>query len=75
MPSSVGHLRRIRNRPGRRRGDAPGRTRRWYAARSTLDEFLRRRPALYEADSEGLADLYKQMFLAEYGKQRRDETY
>lgn len=42
---------------------------------AALDEFLRRRPALYEADSEGLADLYKQMFLAEYGRQRWDETY
>lgn len=42
---------------------------------AALDEFLRRRPALYEADSEGLAGLYKQMFLAEYGEQRWNETY
>ncbi|MFI7523573.1 thiopeptide-type bacteriocin biosynthesis protein [Micromonospora globbae] len=37
--------------------------------------FLRRRPALYEVDSEGLGDLYKQMFLAEYGQARWDEEY
>ncbi|MET7969455.1 thiopeptide-type bacteriocin biosynthesis protein [Micromonospora sp. NPDC005305] len=37
--------------------------------------FLRRRPALYEVDSEGLGDLYKQMFLAEYGRERWDEEY
>jgi hypothetical protein len=40
-----------------------------------LDDFLRRRPALYEADQEGLADLYKQMFIAEYGEQRWNEKY
>ncbi|AEB45324.1 putative lantibiotic biosynthesis protein [Micromonospora maris AB-18-032] len=47
--------------------------------RSRVDEaiaaFLRRRPALYEVDSEGLGDLYKQMFLAEYGQQRWDAEY
>jgi hypothetical protein len=42
---------------------------------TAIDGFLRRRPALYEADSEGLADLYRQMFLAEYGEQRWNETY
>ncbi|MEU5725453.1 thiopeptide-type bacteriocin biosynthesis protein [Micromonospora sp. NPDC047738] len=40
-----------------------------------IEAFLRRRPALYEVDSEGLGDLYKQMFLAEYGRQRWDEEY
>jgi hypothetical protein len=42
---------------------------------AALDEFLRRRPALYEADQDGLADLYKQMFLAEYGEERWNATY
>jgi thiopeptide-type bacteriocin biosynthesis protein len=42
---------------------------------SALDEFLRRRPALYEADSDGLGDLYRKMFIAEYGEQRWQETY
>ncbi|HEX6969067.1 MAG TPA: lantibiotic dehydratase C-terminal domain-containing protein [Micromonosporaceae bacterium] len=42
---------------------------------AAIDEFLRRRPALYEADQEGMADLYKQMFLAEYGQERWDATY
>lgn len=42
---------------------------------SALDAFLKRRPALYEADSEGLADLYKQMYVAEYGEQRYLDTY
>ncbi|WP_165521730.1 thiopeptide-type bacteriocin biosynthesis protein [Micromonospora zingiberis] len=47
--------------------------------RARVDEaiaaFLRRRPALYEVDSEGLGELYKQMFLAEYGQQRWDAEY
>ncbi|MEU1689065.1 thiopeptide-type bacteriocin biosynthesis protein [Micromonospora sp. NPDC005707] len=47
--------------------------------RARVDEaiaaFLRRRPALYEVDSDGLGDLYKQMFLAEYGRERWDEEY
>lgn len=42
---------------------------------AALDEFLRRRPALYEADQDGMADLYKQMFLAEYGEDRWNATY
>ncbi|MFU8874094.1 lantibiotic dehydratase C-terminal domain-containing protein [Micromonospora sp. SL4-19] len=37
--------------------------------------FLRRRPALYEVDSDGLGDLYKQMYVAEYGRQRWDDEY
>ncbi|MFI5485873.1 MULTISPECIES: thiopeptide-type bacteriocin biosynthesis protein [Micromonospora] len=42
---------------------------------AAIDAFLRRRPALYEVDSDGLGDLYKQMYLAEYGRQRWDEEY
>ncbi|WP_233513664.1 lantibiotic dehydratase C-terminal domain-containing protein [Micromonospora craterilacus] len=42
---------------------------------AALGAFLRRRPALYEVDSEGLGSLYKQMFLAEYGQQRWDAEY
>lgn len=42
---------------------------------TALDAFLRRRPALYEADQDGLADLYKQMFLAEYGEERWNAIY
>ncbi|MFJ6195521.1 lantibiotic dehydratase C-terminal domain-containing protein [Micromonospora sp. NPDC092111] len=42
---------------------------------AAIEGFLRRRPALYEADTEGLAGLYKQMFLAEYGEQRWNEAY
>ncbi|MGW3602786.1 lantibiotic dehydratase C-terminal domain-containing protein [Micromonospora sp. NPDC005161] len=42
---------------------------------AAIGAFLRRRPALYEVDSAGLGDLYKQMFLAEYGAQRWDEEY
>ncbi|MFF3672055.1 lantibiotic dehydratase C-terminal domain-containing protein [Microtetraspora malaysiensis] len=40
-----------------------------------VEEFLGRRPALYENDAEGLADLYKKMYLAEYGEARWDEEY
>ncbi|MGS2616750.1 thiopeptide-type bacteriocin biosynthesis protein [Micromonospora sp. LZ34] len=42
---------------------------------AAVDAFLRRRPALYEVDSDGLGELYKQMYLAEYGRQRWDEEY
>jgi len=42
---------------------------------AALHAFLRRRPALYEADSDGLGDLYKRMFVAEYGEQRWEQTY
>ncbi|KKK06032.1 thiopeptide-type bacteriocin biosynthesis protein [Micromonospora sp. HK10] len=42
---------------------------------AAIEAFLRRRPALYEVDSDGLGELYKQMFLAEYGQQRWDEEY
>ena len=42
---------------------------------AALQAFLRRRPALYEADSDGLGDLYKRMFVAEYGEELWDESY
>ena len=42
---------------------------------AALQAFLRRRPALYEADSDGLGDLYKRMFVAEYGEKLWDESY
>ncbi|MBM0278108.1 lantibiotic dehydratase C-terminal domain-containing protein [Micromonospora tarensis] len=42
---------------------------------AAIAAFLARRPALYEVDSAGLGDLYKQMYLAEYGQQRWDEEY
>lgn len=42
---------------------------------TALRAFLRRRPALYEADSDGLGDLYQRMFVAEYGEQRWQESY
>lgn len=44
-------------------------------AMDALEDFLRRRPALYENDVEGLADLYKKMYLAEYGEARWNEEY
>ncbi|GIH72232.1 hypothetical protein Mth01_44850 [Sphaerimonospora thailandensis] len=40
-----------------------------------LEDFLRRRPALYENDVDGLADLYRKMYLAEYGEARWNEEY
>jgi thiopeptide-type bacteriocin biosynthesis protein len=42
---------------------------------AALDDFLRRRPALYEADQDGMGDLYKRMFLAEYGEERWNAEY
>ncbi|HLU95735.1 MAG TPA: thiopeptide-type bacteriocin biosynthesis protein [Thermobifida alba] len=44
-------------------------------ARRTLEDFLRRRPALYDIDSDGLDELYKQMFVAEYGEERWQAEY
>ncbi|WP_069813260.1 thiopeptide-type bacteriocin biosynthesis protein [Streptomyces sp. TP-A0874] len=44
-------------------------------AEETLRDFLRRRPALYEEDRNNSADLYKNMFLAEYSQERWDELY
>ncbi|MET8094606.1 lantibiotic dehydratase C-terminal domain-containing protein [Micromonospora sp. NPDC005220] len=42
---------------------------------AAIQAFLRRRPALYEVDPDGLGGLYKQMYLAEYGQQSWDEQY
>lgn len=42
---------------------------------AALDSFLARRPALYEADPEVVAGLYKDMFLAEYSQEKWDELY
>ncbi|MFI7230555.1 thiopeptide-type bacteriocin biosynthesis protein [Nonomuraea angiospora] len=42
---------------------------------NAIEEFLRRRPALYETDSEALGDLYKKMYLAEYGEESWNEQY
>lgn len=44
-------------------------------ARQALEGFLRRRPALYDTDSDALADLYRQMFIAEYGQERWEAEY
>ncbi|GAA2070121.1 lantibiotic dehydratase C-terminal domain-containing protein [Actinomadura alba] len=40
-----------------------------------VQEFLERRPALYENDVDGLGDLYKRMYVAEYGEARWTEEY
>ncbi|MBY8872564.1 thiopeptide-type bacteriocin biosynthesis protein [Micromonospora sp. PLK6-60] len=42
---------------------------------AAISAFLGRRPALYEVDADGLGDLYKQMFLAEYGQERWTAEY
>lgn len=42
---------------------------------AAVQEFLQRRPALYEADVEGIDDIYKKMYLAEYGEERWIEEY
>jgi thiopeptide-type bacteriocin biosynthesis protein len=44
-------------------------------AAAALEEFLRRRPALYESDRDGMGDLFKAMFLAEYGEQEWNVRY
>jgi thiopeptide-type bacteriocin biosynthesis protein len=44
-------------------------------ADEALAEFLQRRPALYEEDRNSSADLYKNMFLAEYSQDRWDALY
>lgn len=43
--------------------------------REALEDFLARRPALYESNQELLGDLYKDMFLAEYTQEEWDEKY
>lgn len=45
------------------------------AARQAIEDYLRRRPALYEDDRDRSGDLYKNMFLAEYSQDRWDELY
>jgi thiopeptide-type bacteriocin biosynthesis protein len=42
---------------------------------AALQEFLRRRPALYEADPAAMADIYRQMYVAEYGEERWNAEY
>ena len=44
-------------------------------ATAALEAFLARRPALYDTDIEGLGDIYKKMYVAEYGEQRFVEEY
>ena len=44
-------------------------------ARQALQAFLDRRPALYDTDVAGLGDLYKKMYIAEYGEQRWASEY
>lgn len=44
-------------------------------ARAALEDHLRSRPALYEIRAEDLQDLYRKMYLAEYGQERWDSTY
>lgn len=40
-----------------------------------VKEFLRHRPALYDAKFEGVEELYTKMFLAEYGQDEWDRRY
>jgi thiopeptide-type bacteriocin biosynthesis protein len=40
-----------------------------------LDGFLRRRPALYEADRDMSGELYKRMYLAEYSEEQWNAQY
>jgi len=42
---------------------------------AALREFLRRRPALYEADRDISGDMYKRMYLAEYSQEQWDAEY
>lgn len=44
-------------------------------ATAALEAFLARRPALYDTDIDGLGDIYKKMYIAEYGEQRFVEEY
>ena len=44
-------------------------------ATAALEAFLVRRPALYDTDIDGLGDIYKKMYIAEYGEQRFAEEY
>ena len=40
-----------------------------------VEAFLKRRPALYDADTEVTRDLYRKMFLVEYGEDEWDRQY
>src|SRR5262245_17361535 len=44
-------------------------------AEAAIGEFLQRRPALYELDPESNSEVYKEMYVSEYGEQRWDEEY
>lgn len=44
-------------------------------ALAALTGFLERRPALYEVAVDDLQDLYRRMYLAEYGPEQWDEVY
>lgn len=44
-------------------------------AEERLTAFLARRPALYEEDRDNSADLYKNMYLAEYSQEQWDRDY
>ncbi|MEV8373857.1 thiopeptide-type bacteriocin biosynthesis protein [Kribbella sp. NPDC056861] len=44
-------------------------------ATAAIEAFLARRPALYDTDIDGLADIYKKMYVAEYGEERFVEEY
>ncbi|PSL01621.1 thiopeptide-type bacteriocin biosynthesis protein [Haloactinopolyspora alba] len=64
------HLRvRFRPRTPELRGEVTER------ATSALQAFLDRRPALYDTDIAGLGDLYKRMYIAEYGEERWAREY
>ncbi len=44
-------------------------------AEESVTAFLRRRPALYEEDRNGMGELYRGMYLAEYSEQSWNERY
>lgn len=44
-------------------------------ARAAVEAFLRRRPALYEEDRDANADLYRNLFVVEYGEDAFVERY
>jgi hypothetical protein len=44
-------------------------------ATAALEAFLARRPALYDTDVDGLGDIYKKMYIAEYGEERFTAEY
>jgi Lantibiotic biosynthesis dehydratase C-term len=42
---------------------------------AVLDEFLHRRPALFEIDPDSMGDVYKRLYLAEYSEERWNAQY